>query len=207
MIEECERWAQAKLVAPSTYKRISVTVGIPDEKTQRQDVFISYDAANSYGTPIRQLEHCQFPYGPNEAKIRPLTQYERKAIAQTGDEDAASALDLELGKSEPECCMPASTPTAPPEPTPPPKPAAEPKPAKAAAPRAEPAAAVEKAAPPDLCWQDYCPFEPPQGGPDKGICRQLRAGIAVDDQMMSAGAMMRDARAQMDDFKAEHGEF
>jgi hypothetical protein len=25
--------------------------------------------------------------------------------------------------------------------------------------------------------------------------------------MMSAGAMMRDARAQMDDFKAEHGEF
>jgi len=50
------------------------------------------------------------------------------------------------------------------------------------------------------CWQDYCPCEPPQGGPDMGICRQLRAGIRVDPEILAAAAMMRDARKQMDDF-------
>ncbi len=80
------------------------------------------------------------------------------------------------------------------------KPAAEP-PAPVKPP---PAAAAE---PPDLCWQDYCPCDPPQGGPDKGLCRQLRAGLPVDDEVMSIGAMARDARQQLDEFEAEYGKF
>ncbi len=61
--------------------------------------------------------------------------------------------------------------------------------------------------PPDLCWQDYCPCESPQGGPDQMLCRQLRAGILVDDELLSIGAGMRDARQQLEDFEAEHGSF
>jgi hypothetical protein len=59
--------------------------------------------------------------------------------------------------------------------------------------------------PADLCFQDYCPCAPPQGGPDAGLCRQLRAGLSVEDDVMSAAAMMRDARKQMDEFEAENG--
>jgi hypothetical protein len=64
-----------------------------------------------------------------------------------------------------------------------------------------------KPEPVSLCWQDYCPCEGEQGGPDEGLCRQLKAGLPVDPQLMSAAAMMRDARKQMADLEAEHGEF
>lgn len=70
-----------------------------------------------------------------------------------------------------------------------------------------PAFAEGTAKPADLCWQDYCPCEAPQGGPDQGICRQLRAGMTVSPDIMAAAAMMRDARKQMQDFEAEHGSF
>ena len=61
--------------------------------------------------------------------------------------------------------------------------------------------------PQNLCWQDYRPCDPPQGGPDAGFCRQLLAGIYVDEELLAAGAMMRDARQQLGDFEAEHGPF
>jgi hypothetical protein len=105
MVAQCEAWLQAKLVAPSTYKQIRVTVGIPDEKTQRQDVFVTYDAANSFGTPIRGLEHCQFPYGAEEAKVRPLTPSERNVMAESRKEEAPLS-SLDVSPSEPGCCMP-----------------------------------------------------------------------------------------------------
>lgn len=99
---------------------------------------------------------------------------------------AANAADAYLRGDVPEGANQASA-SAPVEPA-----AAAPEPR----PRPEPVA---------MCWQDYCPCEPPQGGPDQGICRQLRAGMHVEDQMMAAAAMMRDARKQMADFEAEHG--
>lgn len=57
-----------------------------------------------------------------------------------------------------------------------------------------------EATPQSLCWQDYCPCEPPQGGPDEFLCRRLRAGLPVDDEQLSIGAGMRDARRQIDEF-------
>ena len=62
-------------------------------------------------------------------------------------------------------------------------------------------------APADLCWQDYCPCDPPQGGPDQMICRNLKAGIPVEDEMMSIAAGMRDARRQIKEFEEEHEAF
>lgn len=55
-----------------------------------------------------------------------------------------------------------------------------------------------------MCWQDYCPCDPPQGGADKGLCRQLKAGMKVDDEIMAAAAMSRDAREQLDQWERDN---
>lgn len=59
-IRVCEGYIIGKLKAPATYKRVEVTVGMLDKAQSNRDVFISYDAANSFGTPLRSLEHCSF---------------------------------------------------------------------------------------------------------------------------------------------------
>ena len=59
----------------------------------------------------------------------------------------------------------------------------------------------------ELCWQDYCPCDPPQGGPDAGLCRMLIAGMHVDQEILAAGAMARDARQQLEEFEAEYGRY
>lgn len=203
MIEQCENFIKGKLVAPSTYKRISVTVGIPDEAAGRQTVFINYDANNSYNTPIRGLEQCDFPYGPEERKIRPLTDIERKVVADSRADEARRNAELGIEPSDPECCMPERPVIL--------SPAKPPAAAKAEQPPIDVAETepmdglTEEAtadAPQSLCWQDYCPCEPPQGGMDEMLCRRLRAGLPVDDEMMSAGAGFRDAREQMDELES-----
>ena len=55
-----------------------------------------------------------------------------------------------------------------------------------------------------MCWQDYCPCDPPQGGADKGLCRQLRAGMHVDPEIMAAAAMSRDAREELARFERDN---
>lgn len=202
MIEQCEEFIKDKLIAPSTYKRISVTVGIPDEAEARQTVFINYDSNNSYNTPIRGLEQCDFPYGPEERKVRPLTEFERKAVAESRVEDSRRNAEFGIEPSDPACCMPArAAALSPVKPAPAAtKPAATP-PADVADTEPMDGFTGEAAADPpqSLCWQDYCPCEPPQGGMDEMLCRRLRAGLPVDDEMMSAGAGFRDAREQMDE--------
>jgi hypothetical protein len=49
-----------------------------------------------------------------------------------------------------------------------------------------------------LCWEGYCPCDPPQGGPDQLLCDSLRRG-EVDAKMLSVGKSMRDVRSQLDD--------
>lgn len=51
-----------------------------------------------------------------------------------------------------------------------------------------------------FCWFDYCPCDtadPDYGGPDAFICRRKKAGLPVDDEMMSGAAGMRDVRRQI----------
>ena len=79
-IAECEADAQRDLRSPSTYKRIEANRfvnppesgeinaarqrfgldGIEDAAIGLINVYIEYDAANAYGTPIRSMEHCQW---------------------------------------------------------------------------------------------------------------------------------------------------
>ena len=60
---------------------------------------------------------------------------------------------------------------------------------------------------PSLCWRDYCPCEksPDYGHADIMLCRNLRAGLAVDDQIMSVGAGSRDARKSLREFNENEG--
>ncbi|WP_301090102.1 hypothetical protein [Sphingomonas sp.] len=68
--------------------------------------------------------------------------------------------------------------------------------------KSEPSALTEPLAgksssPVEMCFKDYCPCDPPQGGPDTVICDQLEQGIPVDIQLMIGGRGMREARRQM----------
>ncbi|MBW8294736.1 hypothetical protein [Sphingopyxis sp.] len=60
------------------------------------------------------------------------------------------------------------------------------------------------------CWADYCPCDtsdPDYGLADVPICRNLRMGVAVEDEMFAAGAMSRDARRAIRERKEQYGEF
>jgi len=55
----------------------------------------------------------------------------------------------------------------------------------------------------ERCWQDYCPCDE-EAAMDKILCRNMRGGVEVTDEMMASAAAMRDARAEMDKFEAEN---
>lgn len=57
LIDKCEAILLPTLKAPSTYKRIETTVGLPEKNGQRS-VFIKYDAVNTYNAPIRETFWC-----------------------------------------------------------------------------------------------------------------------------------------------------
>lgn len=62
----------------------------------------------------------------------------------------------------------------------------------------------------DQCWMDYCPCDtsdPDYGYADIPICRNLRAGLPVDDQLMAGGAASRDARRALREHKDQYGSF
>lgn len=67
-VQQCERFITAKLRSPSTYKRIDKQVthinpNNPSDLNNLTEVWVSieYDAANAYGTPIRDRYTCKFP--------------------------------------------------------------------------------------------------------------------------------------------------
>lgn len=61
----------------------------------------------------------------------------------------------------------------------------------------------------ERCWMDYCPCErgPDFGGADGMICNRLKAGLPVDDELMSGASGMRDARRQLREFEGKNGSF
>lgn len=64
-VKVCEAFIQDRLKAPATYSRVELTVEMKQAGQPTRDVFISYDAANAYGTPIRSIERCTFDTLPN----------------------------------------------------------------------------------------------------------------------------------------------
>ena len=58
-VKRCETVLLATLKAPSSYKLIEVVEGQPD-KVGNKDVFLTYDAVNSYNAPIRDTFACAY---------------------------------------------------------------------------------------------------------------------------------------------------
>lgn len=60
-VKNCEDHILSKLRSPSTYKRIEYSgTDVPYPKADRHHVRIVYDAANAYGTPVRDTQICVF---------------------------------------------------------------------------------------------------------------------------------------------------
>lgn len=58
-ITQCRDYLLKKLKAPSTYKQIQADqIKMDDGKWS---IIIQYDAANAYGTPIRDNQVCRYP--------------------------------------------------------------------------------------------------------------------------------------------------
>jgi hypothetical protein len=49
----------------------------------------------------------------------------------------------------------------------------------------------------DMCYKDYCPCDPPQGGPDALLCDRLQEGLPVETEMMINSRALREARRQI----------
>jgi len=162
-VRACEDYLMAKLKAPATYKRVGFSSAATDGI---QHVSIEYDAANSYGVPLRETQLCAFPIKDGQPDVA-YRDHDRDIEIEADrlmDEAIALAERIE----------------------------AEAEAKAAAAPRGKSV---------DLCWHDYCPCEPPQGGPDQSLCRQLKAGIGVAPELMSEAAALRDARQELDDLE------
>lgn len=189
-IEICERNVISKLKSPSSYVRKSANSFIDVEK-KHIFVNIEYDASNSYGVPIRDTELCQFETEKGSWPSR----------------SSLSMQDPEFVENDSPTVEGSAT-----EPAPQPLTVSKPEPKPKKVPGKDQAIADSVTALDDSptqseCWEDYCPCEGEQGGPDAYICRNLRAGIPVSDEQMSLGAGMRDARKQISDFKASNPDF
>ncbi|WP_156340226.1 hypothetical protein [Sphingomonas sp. Leaf17] len=69
-VARCEAILLGTLKAPSTYKLIEQTVAHP-KADGSQDVFLTYDAANSYNAPIRDRYWCIYNSRTRIAASRP----------------------------------------------------------------------------------------------------------------------------------------
>ncbi len=61
-IKLCKRYLEAKLRSPSTLSIVKTSSGdVPYPNPRYRHVSIEYDAANAYGTPVRDRQACFFP--------------------------------------------------------------------------------------------------------------------------------------------------
>lgn len=57
-----------------------------------------------------------------------------------------------------------------------------------------------------MCWMDYCPCQE-TNGISRILCRNLKGGIPVSNEMMAAGAAQRDAQRELDDWYRDNPEY
>src|SRR5690606_13393316 len=70
-IEICEGYVLKGLRSPATYNRIEANAYLPTPgEKQVISVFITYDAENPFGTPLRSIEHCEFAMHGKTAPTR-----------------------------------------------------------------------------------------------------------------------------------------
>lgn len=60
------------------------------------------------------------------------------------------------------------------------------------------------------CWEDYCPCDvsdPDYGGADITVCRNLKMGVTVSNDLIASAASMRDARRAMREWEQDNPDF
>ncbi|KQM37935.1 hypothetical protein ASE59_11585 [Sphingomonas sp. Leaf10] len=78
-IAQCREYLLKKLKAPSTYKQIQADqVKMDDGKWS---VVIQYDAANAYGTPIRDNQVCRYPDLNDQPDTRKYIDFDEDLVA------------------------------------------------------------------------------------------------------------------------------
>lgn len=104
-VTDCERHIISKLRSPSTYKRIDASgIGIPFDKPLKYSVTIEYDAANAYGTPVRERQLCVFAVknGRPDTSLYYDFDHDFEGRGKTGDqisEEANAALSAAINAS------------------------------------------------------------------------------------------------------------
>ena len=191
-IDDCEAQIVAKLRSPSTYKRVRAdSLIMSDQSPPEIWATVEYDAANAYGTPIRDHQICRYPIVDGRADTaHPINDDAPLALSEGGDEtfdiDAVAPVTAEATDKD----------------------LADPTPTKSEGPSEDLDGYTtldDTGTPIDMCYKDYCPCEPPQDGMDSLLCDQLEERREVSIDMMIAGRGMREARRQMDEINMSQG--
>lgn len=94
-ITDCEDRIKRDLRSPSTYKRIKADT--TDMRDERQIwVSVEYDAANAYGTPIRDSRICKYPSRNGSADVLNYVDDEAD-IEAVADNMEVAADNMEVG--------------------------------------------------------------------------------------------------------------
>lgn len=110
-VRECEDYVIAKLRSPSTYKRISrqvthINPANPSDIKNPTEVWVTieYDAANAYGTPIRDRQTCQFPRKGGQADTSNYIDFDGTLAEQLEQEadNLEAAADAAVGDPTPD---------------------------------------------------------------------------------------------------------
>ncbi len=189
-IADCEAGLLRTLKAPSTYKRIKASsTDLSGIGKRQQSVRLEYDAANGFGVPIRGDVICVYALR-SDGKVD-LGSAQR--IYPDGIQYSGSMTDPLVAPAPVEKHAPRANKAAPTID----EAENEGEPMGGPYPDDEPVAA-------NRCFDDYCPCEE-DGAPDRVLCRNMKAGLPVDDQMMAAGAAFRDSRRELKRLEAENG--
>lgn len=189
-IKDCERFVIGKLRAPTTYHRVEAHKTLMDDlKPPEIWVSIEYDAANAYGTPIRDRQICQYPLVNGRADLSKHIDHDALPLAEdvSMPEKAMNAMDAVAAEADKPTTSNRADPSS--------KKLASPL-DKDSEPSSNVASGSEPVPKADLCWEGYCPCDAPQGGGDQLLCDQLRMGKR-DAELLSVGKSMRDVRRQI----------
>ena len=198
-VKDCEASIVAGLRAPSTYKRITASSSaMTDLAPQQLWVSVEYDAANAYGTPIRDRRTCKYRWKQGEGADlaqrlpddAPIRYADAKRQAEWEKEMSGYGVDTAAHDAQAAATDAAEA-------------------AAAAASAAAKSAAIteheiaEEDAGAARCWQGYCPCDE-TNSISTLLCRNLRGGVEVSDELMAAGAAQRDAQASLQQWNRDN---
>ncbi len=167
-ISQCEQYVLGKLKAPSTYKRIAASgMGVPYPKPKQYTVTVEYDAANSFGVPIRETQVCVFPLSGDRPDTSKYIDFD--GVFRRSAQDAANEIERNVGRSISKEGSSA--------------------PGQAGKPRQEPKPEVS------VCYGDYCPCGKPEDALDRFNCGRIKDGLeplATSEEMNAVMAIRGD---------------